>query len=269
VSDAASPETARAVPLEGACNFRDLGGWPMADGRRMRRGVLYRSGTLAHLTPADHQRLGGLGLKVICDLRRDDECQQEPTRWATPVAMRQWPIEKAVAEAQRAHDWLGEGDEHAIVQRMSSHYRTMPEWLRPHVRGVFHHLLDDDVPLLFHCAAGKDRTGFVAALVLHALGVPDDLVREDYLLTNAAGLYEFMRRQRKTSVGIASVEHPLDRMSPGARQALLGADERYLAAALATVQQSHGSMLAYLADVTGFAPGDFAALRARFGTSSA
>ena len=54
------------------------------------------------------------------------------------------------------------------------------------------------MPLLFHCAVGKDRTGFVAVLVLHALGVPDDLVQEGYLLTNAAGLYEFVRRQRKT-----------------------------------------------------------------------
>ena len=106
MSDAASQETARAVSLEGTCNFRDHR--RMADGRRVHRGVLYRSGTLAHLAPADHQRLGGLGVKVICDLQREEECQQEPTRWAAPVAMRQWPIEKAVAEAQRAHDWLGE-----------------------------------------------------------------------------------------------------------------------------------------------------------------
>lgn len=260
-TSAASPS--RLITLQGGCNFRDLGGYATVDGRTTRWGLLFRSASLTHLTDEDHQRLATLGIQVICDLRRGDEAQAEPTHWPARVQRRQWSLDAETARAQQALDWSANGDGEAIVATMALHYRTMARWLQPHVQGIFRLLRDGEVPLVFHCAAGKDRTGFLASLLLQALGVPNETVLEDYLLTNEAGLQAFMQRHRKASVGIAAHTDPLERLPTLARQALLGAHPAYLAAAKAGIQAEHGSTMQYLRAATGFSDDDFAVLRNR------
>lgn len=165
--------------LQGGCNFRDLGGYPTRDGRATRWGMLFRSAVLTYLTPADHRQLASLKVHTICDLRRADEIALEPTRWATEVCVESWSIDADVARAQQSKDWESHSEEAAAIATMREAYRSMPKWLQPQLRGLFQCLRAGSSPILFHCAAGKDRTGFIAAMLLHALGVPRSVIFED------------------------------------------------------------------------------------------
>ncbi|EDZ97963.1 protein tyrosine/serine phosphatase [Burkholderia sp. H160] len=256
-------QPARHQALQGGCNFRDLGGYPTADGRQTRWGVLYRSASLAFLTEEDLRCLAPLGVRTICDLRRDDEAANEPTRWPHQTDRRQWAIDAALVRQQRSRAWERLQDKVAAEEVMLHAYRTMHTDLRPQVEGVFRCVRENAVPMVFHCAAGKDRTGFLAALVLHALGVPRAVILEDYLLTNDAGLAAFVDSYQRASMGVTQAESGFATMHPMVRQALLGADARYLSAAFESIEQAYGSVEGYLAHVLQFSEADFDAVRDR------
>ena len=172
------------VRLEGGRNFRDLGGYATADGRRVRRGRLFRSGAPVGLTAADRTRLAGLGLQRVIDLRSREERVREPA---------DWPI--AVGAAVREFEYSLDPDDYLGLMRpgvtpveleelMCRFYREMPYAFVGPYTTLFAELLESPGPLAFHCAAGKDRTGIAAALVLSVLGVPRDVVIDDYLVSN-------------------------------------------------------------------------------------
>ena len=176
----------RLVPLEGCSNLRDLGGYRTADGRRVRMGLVFRSASLANLTDADLARFGTLGIRTVCDLRGVRESERAPSRLpgADAPDVVPLPIEPRVGaslrDLLRREAATGE-DTYALLQAAYSAYAD--EHL-PRYRTLFALLLEGRLPLLFHCSAGKDRTGFGAALLLTTLGVPRDTVMADYLATN-------------------------------------------------------------------------------------
>ena len=177
----------RVLDLEGASNVRDLGGWPTADGRRVRFGRVFRSAALTGLTERDTAVLAGTGLRTVCDLRGTREAEQAPyTLDRIPgVRVCRLPIEPSVGASLRdllaTRDATGED----VLTVMKRAYRAYAlEWSHRY-RAVFALLQEEGAaPLLLHCSAGKDRTGFGAALILTALGVPWEAVREDYLASN-------------------------------------------------------------------------------------
>jgi len=176
----------RLVPLEGAVNLRDFGGYTTADGRTVRRGRLFRSGTLAHLTAEAQRQFVELGVRLICDLRRPEEQAEEPTPFPPDVLRRlEIPIDPGSAISLRSQ--LSAADL-ALKERIDFMVAINRELARDHAGDyarMFEALLElEEGGFLVHCAAGKDRTGFACALILHALGVPEDTVLEDYLLTN-------------------------------------------------------------------------------------
>ncbi len=241
----------RLLPLEGGCNFRDMGGYATADGRRIRRNKLYRSGVMSYFSPADHERLTALGVRAICDLRRDNERTSEPTRWPVSVNIVSWNEDEAF-ESRGELSWRDRRDAEGAREAMLNLYRTMPSWLETRLRGIFDLLANGEVPLVFHCAAGKDRTGFSAALILHTLGVPRETIFHDYELTNhAVDLAEFMLRHRASRMGVSDREHPLTQMDPAMRDAVLSADSTYLAAAFQQIEQDHGNLDNYLQEALG------------------
>jgi protein-tyrosine phosphatase len=174
------------VELQGGSNFRDLGGYDTVDGRHVRRGVVYRSAHLGTLTDGDRTALGSLGVRTVVDLRGINEAAETPHRidgtgWRIVGAH----IEPGIGEKIRRAIEDGTASPFLMMQYLSDHYRDYPRRCTPGFRTLFAHLSDGQHrPLVFHCTAGKDRTGFASALLLTLLGVPWDMVMEDYLRTN-------------------------------------------------------------------------------------
>lgn len=177
----------RVVPLEGGVNFRDLGGYQTQDGQQVRWRKLFRCGHLNSLTDNDVEALADLGVSQIHDFRRFEEQTNTPSRSFAPH-----PIETindynmAIGSLEPFWQVLRAGEmsnaqAHKIVVEG---YRAGVEEVVPHYRRLFAALLaNGEQATVFHCAAGKDRTGLAAALILLALGVSRQQVIDDYLLT--------------------------------------------------------------------------------------
>lgn len=231
----------RSLNLTGASNFRDLGGYAGQGGRRVRWRRLFRSDHLAALTPDDVAQLSGLGLARVCDLRGEAERASSPC--VLPgVVVHSLPIEPTVV--QRMKDLLEAGEQltaQDTVRLMQQTYRAFVHDNSSRFAELFGHLLENDAPLVFHCTAGKDRTGFAAALILLALGVPRPVVMQDYLMTNE--LY----RMPSTNSSLVSQE-VLD--------VLWRVQEDFLQAALHAVEADYGGVPHYLEQALGLRPQD-------------
>jgi protein-tyrosine phosphatase len=244
-----SDSPARHLNLAGASNFRDLGGYPGKDGRALRWRQIFRSNHLGHLTDADIELLRGLGLKSAFDFRGTEE-RAAAMCGLTEIAVHSLPIEPTVVAALRAR--LAGGAPLASADAldvMRDSYRNYVRYNTPSFCALFAHLLEDRAPLVIHCTAGKDRTGFACALILHALGVPDDLIAEDYLLTN-----RFYRRDPS-----ASSDLPEE-----VRQVLASVEASFLAAAFDAIRADYGDLESYLSDGLGLGAQERARLEARY-----
>lgn len=251
------PSLASALPrrllrLQGAPNFRDLGGYRGLDGRAVAWRRIFRSDHLGALTAADQAALAreaGLALRV-CDLRGVAERATAPCAVAQ-ATVHSLPIEPTIVQRLTsllaAGHTLSEADTVALMQQT---YRGFVRENAPRYAMLFAHLLADDAaPLVFHCTAGKDRTGFAAALVLLALGVPQDDVMHDYLLTNDL-------LPEATGPRGAVPEHVV--------RVLYRVREEFLAAALQAAEEDCGSIDAWLAQRAGLGSAQRAALAARY-----
>ena len=222
----------RSLGLSGASNFRDLGGYAGTGGRPVRWRRLFRSDHLAALTPEDARTFQQLGVTRTFDFRGTGERAAVP--YDLPgVTQHALPIEPTVV--QRMKDLLDAGETVTpahTVELMQHTYRAFVHDNATRFRALFSHLLESDAPLVFHCTAGKDRTGFAAALILLALGVPRDVVMQDYLLTN-----ELLRMDSAPAYGIP----------PEVMQVLWRVQAEFLDAALHAVDTDHGDVRTYLA----------------------
>src|SRR5262245_55729960 len=177
----------RVLSFEGGCNFRDIGGYRTDDGRSVRWRKVFRTGVLSYFTERDHAHLRDLEVRAICDLRRAEEREREPTRWPDEAADALHWEDGASMPTIRAFAAARPETAAGMVEAMVDRYRALPAWMGGRIRGMFQCIANDRVPLLVHCAAGKDRTGVAIAVLLRALGVPRDIVTADYLLTNDTG----------------------------------------------------------------------------------
>ncbi len=225
--------------MHGSTNFRDLGGYAGRNGRNVRWRRLFRSDHLGELSAQDVSVLSGLGLSRVCDFRGAQE--RTAHACALPgVAVHALSIEPTVVQGMQSLLAAGKVlTPQATMALMEQTYRDFVLHNSPRFAELFGHLLEDDAPLVFHCTAGKDRTGFAAALILSALGVPRAVVMQDYLLTNA------FYRQPAAASGFASQE-VLD--------VLWKVQSGFLEAALQTVESRHGSVDEYLAKALGIGP---------------
>jgi protein-tyrosine phosphatase len=240
--------TVRHLSLQGASNFRDLGGYATRDGRSLRWRQIFRSNHLGHLTAADIEIVRGLGLRSAFDFRGVDE-RSAATCGLQEIMVHSLPIEPTVVAALRAE--LAAGRLTAPVARdvMRESYRNYVRHNTHSFRALFGHLLEDRAPLVIHCTAGKDRTGFACALILHALDVTDEVIAADYLLTN-----RFYRRDPS-----AATDLPDD-----VRQAIGTVDASFLAAGFDVVRADYGDLESYFKDGLQIGDRERAELKARY-----
>jgi len=241
-----SNSPSRFITLEGGLNFRDIGGYRAGDSS-VCWGRVYRAGVLSYFTDADHPTLGNLQIRAICDLRRAEERMREPTQWPNSTAEAlAWedglnmPTIRGFA-ASRPKTAAG------MRESMLDLYRALPTWMAPRIRGFFECIANEQLPLVIHCAAGKDRTGVAVAVLLSALGVDEDTILEDYLLTNTVTNFEqFIAARKDSHLGLADKHEPLLAMPQAMRDVLFRADAEYLHTSLEQIRKEFGDLPTYL-----------------------
>jgi protein-tyrosine phosphatase len=226
-----SPPPDRVLSLAGASNFRDLGGYVGTAGRPLRWRQVFRSDHLAGLTASDRQTLSALGLGYALDFRGGTERAAAP--YELPgVEQHSLAIEPLVSQWIQDRVAAGQAVTGPVAAAlMRDLYRALVNDQGPRYAEFFEHLLTADAPLVFHCTAGKDRTGFGAALLLLALGVPRETVIQDYLLSN--DVYRHPPR-------------PADDPLAEALAVLWRVEAGFLEAALRVVDEDHGGIERYL-----------------------
>ena len=238
----------RVIDLEGTMNTRDIGGYPAEQLRAIRPGQIIRSERLSRLTESDFQRLEAIGVKTIIDLRTDDELADEPTEWQGdhPPRFHHIPV------VDEDHDWFR--SQHRMMKRgyfsseqslehMAEGYRVFAQEGAESYEQMMEIVLDEsNWPILIHCSAGKDRSGIAIALIMEAVGVDRDIIMKDYLFTNAIG-----RSERKAEL-LARESTRSSRRGPSAEAwyPLVGVQAEMLEAFYASVDESYGSIDAYL-----------------------
>jgi protein-tyrosine phosphatase len=257
----------RSLGLVGAPNARDLGGLPVTDGRTVRSGLLYRAPALGRLTDQDVARLGACGLTDLLDLRHGSEIEVAPPDRLPagpqvahiPIFDPAHPVFTYVSAVLLGHDLsaYAELSAEGTPGAMLAIYRWFVE--SPAGRVAFAtavgRIVDATGPLLYHCSAGKDRTGWLSAIVLSALGADRDTIHADYELTN-----EVSASVNEAILSAITMARGVD--SELLRPVLIAAPE-YLDEAFAAVDRQYGSMERYLRDGLGLDDESIARLRSR------
>ena len=247
----------RLLPLEGGINFRDMGGYATTHGRRVKWRHLYRSGTLARLTPADFDHLDDLGIRSVVDFRTKTEQTHEPSHWALRDNVIYWARDHEETFGN-LHDMVDRGiasveDAHAI---MIGGYRHLPLQQAEAYGQLFRLLAGGELPLAFHCTAGKDRTGGAAALILSVLGVPRETIAADFNMTERAVDFKKAFQARAGDPNAARYAG----LDPVVMAPIGSAHPEFVAAFLDSVEQECGSVENYLKDL-GLSKSDLEAVR--------
>jgi len=303
----------RRLPLEASFNFRDLGGYPAADGKYVKWGLLYRSGRLDALSSKDFEYLESIGLRLICDFRNTNEREKAETKWVggnapeilcDPLyATRE--LESNMANGQGSNGFApangqtpdgpgrqggqpangpppqngqgpagpqsgqaqggsgpqnGQPPNESQLQDLEEVQAQPYQWVfgeaREPLAVAMRRIVAGDLPLLFHCNAGKDRTGMMAALVLGLLGVPREIILQDYLFTNASA-------ERLTSFAEFAPDFPNVKFVAADARRILGVDVRGLKATLEQIDKEYGSVDQYVIKELKLTPSEISKIRKR------
>ena len=237
------------VVLEGATNFRDLGGYATTSGQMTKPGKIFRSDALHRLTDNDHRRVSELGLRLVCDLRYGEEREREPSRLPDTVEVLHVGLATRPDESFADSLDVEQRTEANALTYLTENYRQYPHLYAGAYRTILKRLSDlEDGSMVIHCTAGKDRAGTAAAMFLLTLGVSYETVLEDYLKTN---LY-WDRGDRPPG------DWPRDVV-----EAIFTARAEYLNAALGVIDTEFGSFASYLSEIVGFSAAEQSALKAR------
>ncbi|MDQ6420242.1 tyrosine-protein phosphatase [Paenibacillus sp. LHD-117] len=251
------PVAERVLPLLGALNFRDMGGYGADGGRSVKWGKLYRSADLSRLTEADLAYLKQLELAWICDLRTDIELEHSPSPRIGNERNEQLSF---MSSANPDEMMKLEDINEDMLALMNRHMVGNAELSADFFRRL---LKLNGAPFLFHCAAGKDRTGFLASLILQALGVDREVILTDYALTN-----QFAERFKAGMLSVKRGDNPhasfMSKLTPEVAQALSEARPAYLAASFEEIDARYGSFENYWTNGLGLSAGELERLRSLY-----
>jgi protein-tyrosine phosphatase len=263
--DVVAPGT--SLGIASVPNLRDAGGYKTADGEVVRRGVAYRSNQLNPISADDMKKIAALGLKNDFDLRTAEEREAKPDElpagvknvWLNVLAdakgISPAEVDKLLSDPKAANEALGGGKATAAFVKTYREFITLPS-ANAAFRQLFVELGEkSQLPSLYHCTTGKDRTGWASAALLTLLGVPEDKVYEDYLRSN-----EYILPAYKSFI---------DRFvaaggDPSIPQALLGSKAEYLQASFDQVKTQYGSIENYFDKGLGIDQANQQKLRDRF-----
>jgi len=253
----------RLVPLEGTLNFRDLGGYRTTAGRQVRWGRVFRSDALGKLTDADLTYLERLGVRLVCDFRDDQETERAPSRVPDHPDLRieRFPIgaggDTTDVSSQREGltDMVLAGSLGEVsAETLGDFYVGMLESRREPLVAVLERVADPaNHPVVFHCTAGKDRTGVLAALLLAVLGVDEATILDDYELTDR---YRTPHRIAEVAPRLAAAGVDLAKV-----RSLFSAERAVLARTLTTIDERYGSVPVFLTGTAGMDPATLDRLR--------
>ena len=224
----------RILPMTGAFNFRDLGGIRLKDNRQVKWGKLFRADELTNLTNEDVEYLGSIPITSVIDFRAESEIKRAPDKLPlsarfsypmaiTPGAMRTDGVQAGRGKASFSHQ----------MRHMNRLYVSDPACVRAY--RIMFTIIQNNLssPLVFHCSAGKDRTGMAAALILFALGASEETVIEDYMISksNIADKYTALVEKYPRAEPIFTVKRS------------------YIMAGIDQMKKDHGSVMNFLTKV--------------------
>ena len=250
------PEATRRVPLEGAYNFRETGGYPTMDHRWVRSGLVFRTDHLNELSDADIDTLETIGIRSVYDFRLNDEVTRQPSRLpgsVTPVQLGFGDAGLDGAMIDVVRDILAGKRPVPDASFWDENYLTIVDAGRPMFVQLFQALADPaNLPAVFHCTGGKDRTGLANAMLLTTLGVDQAIVIDDFLLTN---IYRTPFRIASLAPGLRAAGVEVSSTVP-----IIGVCRSALISALSHIDSRYGGVEAYLAD-GGLSASDLSAVR--------
>ncbi|MGV8875351.1 MAG: tyrosine-protein phosphatase [Rhodococcus sp. (in: high G+C Gram-positive bacteria)] len=225
--------------LDGAWNFRDLGGIRTTSGATVRPGVFYRASELSALSESGQRTVADLGIRTVFDFRGDSEAQRSGVD-KVPDGVQSISVPYENVRGERAPHEAPIHDEQSQVDYMMRAYASFPtlDGASHAIKRVVDALTERGGGVLVHCAAGKDRAGWTVATVLRAAGVGEDDILEDYLRSNDA-VEPLLAHVRRTWAGAADAD-----TLP--TEAMLGVRKSYLEHGLAAMESTHGSFEGYL-----------------------
>lgn len=236
----------RLLNFEGIANFRDLGGYPTSDGRQVKWGVLYRAGTFAKSSNADLNGLQTLNLDTLIDFRSSAEKEAEPNRLPDDTAINVIEIptlddgNQAMVEEIMGRIENSDFEGFDPNQLMLEGNRQFASTFTPQFREFMHTILKaDGAPVVWHCSAGKDRTGFAAAILLRVLGVPQNVVVQDYMASKSNALEA--RASQLMLLRLFKGDEAADKLT-----IMLGVEEAWLNAAFEQIDETWGSFDNYV-----------------------
>ena len=240
ISDAQVIDSSRReIKLKGAVNFRDMGGYPAKDGKHIKWGKLYRSADLSRLKREDLTRLQQLSISYIADFRGPNEVNAAPD--AVPVNATRVSLpagSEHTGDSVYMRQLLRSAKDSGLVPFYSD-IRSLGDRYKPLFAALLQ--VNADSAVLFHCSAGKDRTGIAAALILYALNVSDEKIMEDYLASNY-----YRRNENEQSIKGMMILYKMD--EPTARN-VMGVQESYIKATFNAIRNQYGSIDNYLEKV--------------------
>lgn len=253
----------RVVPILNTNNFRDLGGYQTNNGKTVKWGKIYRSDSLNSLSAADQQKMVDLNIVTDIDLRAPDEREKQPDNIDEKIEYLFNPVfmQDETRSAQKFTDIIPDLDKDPTIgrQAMEEAYLDMVRTSRARqaIRTIFTRLLslDDQQALVFHCTAGKDRTGISAFLILQALGIDQQTATKDYLLTNTT-LMNFIRGKEAALRAAGKNEIAVNNFN-----ALWTAQRDYLNKAIAAMDKQYGGISSFIQQGLGLSQSDLNDLR--------
>jgi protein-tyrosine phosphatase len=248
-------ESHRRIAFSGAHNFRDLGGYETVNGAHVKWGRVYRSDALQKLSKRDLRALARLDLQRVIDFRSDFERKKDPDRLPHNNALRlvTLPIfDENSKLGKQMHDRIVAGeldgiDPEAIL--IDTYYQFVTDFT-PQFRAYIHEVIAAaGQPVLFHCTAGKDRTGFAAAILLRILEVPQTTILRDYLITQ-------INMQKALAGAFLLVLFLRGKRTMRLLQQLSGAVPEYLHSAFTAIDEQYGSFEKYVSEGLGLSDAD-------------
>ena len=251
-------EDYRLLPMDGAHNTRELGGYKTTDGKSVKWGMLYRSDKLSDISDTDQAYLQDLGIKKIIDFRSKEEKEEDPDIIPKGIDYIEMPISVDGAMRSKIEAVLkGETNKDvksflidANKEFVSNYTDVYEDFLR--------NLIDDDGPALFHCTAGKDRAGFAAAITLIALGVSKEDVINDYMKTN-----QFTKDRIEEIIGQIKLM-TLYQTDAEILRPLLGVEREYIETAFQTAEEKYGSLENFIREGLNISDEEIQILRNKF-----